>query len=75
MAHEHSKDCGHGGGKCGCVCHKAGGVLIIAFGLTFLLGSLNVISQEIVSYVWPSILILGGLKHMCKGVCKCCSEG
>lgn len=62
-------------GKCCCPCHRMLGILVILFGLTFLLGALGVLSARIVSLAWPSLIILGGLKITCKGMCKCCSQG
>jgi len=62
------------GGKCKCVCHKIMGVLIILFGLTFLLGALDVLSAGTVDIVWPIIVIAAGLKAICVGRCKCCDK-
>ena len=67
-------NCGHGS-KCGCPCHSAMGVFVILFGLTFLLQNLNVISESTAHVVWPSIIILAGLKKTFKGLCKCCHKG
>lgn len=61
--------------KCGCGCHKMGGILVILFGLVFLLGALDVLSARVVSITWPSLIILAGLKALAKGKCKCCKEG
>ena len=72
MKHEHGS-CGHG--SCGCPCHKMGGIFIALIGLAFLLGALDVISQKMVNVAWPSLLILVGLKHSAKGMCKCCAKG
>ena len=58
--------------KCGCVCHKAGGVLILLIGLDFLLGNLGVLSQRIVGIAWPVLVMIFGLKKLCK--CKCCPQ-
>lgn len=63
-----------GNGKCCCPCHKMAGVLVILFGLTFLLGALNVIGQNVVNIVWPILVMLGGLKCLCAGKCKCCDK-
>lgn len=62
-------------GKCGCPCHRMKGVLVILFGLTFLLGALDVLSQHVVSLVWPVIIIVAGGTSMMKGMCKCCNKG
>lgn len=61
--------------KCSCVCHSAKAILVILFGLTFLLGALGIISRGLVDVVWPVLVILGGLKMLGKGFCKCCSGG
>ena len=60
-------------GKCSCPCHKMPGVFIVLIGLTFLLGALNVLSPRAVEITWPILLILLGLKKMCRGMCKCCT--
>ncbi len=64
-------DCGTGS-CCGCFCHKTIGILIVLFGLTFLLGHLGVISGELVGIIWPTLIVLGGLKKTFSGLCKCC---
>jgi hypothetical protein len=50
------------------------GVLVVAFGLVFLLGALNVLSDRAVSIAWPIIVILAGLKKLFGGSCSCCSK-
>lgn len=58
---------------CGCMCHKFTGILIILFGLTFLLGHLGVLSAYAVSIIWPILLILVGIiVGFRKDLCKCC---
>lgn len=59
-------------GKCGCSHHKAMPVLVVLFGVLFLLGSLNVVTPDLVGTVWPIIVILGGLSKLMSGSCKCC---
>ena len=71
MITESSEKCSNG--KCCCMCHSAKAVLVILFGLTFLLGALGVISSGLVDVVWPVLVILGGLKLLGKSFCKCCS--
>lgn len=64
-----------GGGAtnvCRCVHHKTIPILIVVFGVLFLLGALEVISVRIVSIVWPLLVIAGGLQKMMQGKCKCC---
>jgi hypothetical protein len=51
-----------------------GGIFVILFGLTFLLGSFNVLSQQAVHTIWPIIVILAGGKMLIKGMCKCCAD-
>lgn len=66
-----SKECS----TCGCVCHKFTGILIILFGLTFLLGHLGVISHHVVNIIWPILLIVVGVVvGFRKSICKCCSK-
>ncbi|MDO8486117.1 MAG: hypothetical protein Q7S77_00220 [Candidatus Staskawiczbacteria bacterium] len=59
---------------CKCPHHKVVPVLIILFGLTFLLEALGVLTAGFAGIVWPIIIIAGGLmKWMTKsGMCKCC---
>ena len=59
---------------CPCPHHKVMPVLIILFGLTFLLGALGILTSGFVGIAWPVIVIAGGLmKWMNKsGMCKCC---
>ena len=64
------------GKKCGCCCpcHMMKGFLVILFGLTFLLGTFEVLSQHWVSIIWPILVMLAGGFSMMKGKCKCCSS-
>ena len=57
---------------CACPHHKALPVLIILFGLLFLLGKMNIIGQSMVSMWWPVLVIAGGLVKLTKKMCKCC---
>lgn len=57
---------------CGCPCHMMKGILVILFGLTFLLGTFEVLSQHVVNIIWPILVILVGGGIMMKGKCKCC---
>ncbi len=61
-----------GSRACGCMHHKAGAFLLIVFGLTFLMGALNVLDGETVNVVWPVIVIAAGFKKLFAGMCKCC---
>ncbi len=55
---------------CKCPHHKVIPVLVILFGLTFLLGALNVISAYAVSVIWPILVLIGGFMKLYR--CKCC---
>ncbi len=58
---------------CKCPHHKALPVLLVLFGLTFLLGALGTLSPSTVDIIWPTLLILAGLfKIVEKSMCKCC---
>ena len=59
---------------CACSHHKVMPILVILFGLTFLLGALGILTSGFVNIAWPVIVIAGGLmKWISKsGMCKCC---
>ncbi len=59
---------------CKCHHHKAMPVLVILFGVTFLLGNWGTFSQETVNVIWPVLVILAGLMKLGNksGMCKCC---
>lgn len=64
-----------GSKDCACKCHKAGPMIIVLIGVTFLLGALGYVSQGTVAIVWPILLILLGLKKLGgAGMCKCCAK-
>ncbi|HEX3095728.1 MAG TPA: DUF5668 domain-containing protein, partial [Patescibacteria group bacterium] len=56
-----------------CPHHKMFPIFVVLFGLTFLLGTLEVLSARTVSIVWPIIVILIGLQKLMGHNCKCCS--
>ena len=59
------------GKTCNCPCHKGvGGWLVVIFGLSFLLQNLQIILPELANIIWPSAIILMGLKMSC----RCCGE-
>ena len=60
--------------KCCCPCHYMIGLLVVAFGLTFLLRTLEVITYHTAGIIWPIIVILAGLKTIFGSMCKCCSS-
>lgn len=59
---------------CKCHHHKVLGLLVILFGLTFLLGNWGILSLTTVNLVWPMLVILAGLMKLIEkmGMCKCC---
>lgn len=57
------------GKTCACPCHTgAGGWLVAAFGLAFLLQNLDIITPEITNIIWPTAIVLFGVKM----ACSCC---
>jgi len=60
------------GMKCSCKHHQAVPVLVILFGLTFLLKALNIVTAEFVDMAWPVLVIVAGLFKMTSRMCKCC---
>ena len=66
-----NKDMGMGGKTCGCGCHKALPILVILFGLVFLLGALNIVTWWFVEIAWPILVIIAGFVKLSKGGCKC----
>jgi hypothetical protein len=61
-----------GGGKCDCSHHKVTPILVVLFGVVFLLGNLSVLSAEFVNIAWPIIVGVYGLMKLFGGSCKCC---
>ncbi len=62
-------------GMCSCPHHKILPLLVVAFGLVFFLGNLNVLTQAAVTMTWPILVMATGLMKMMGGKCKCCSPG
>lgn len=58
-------------GACRCVHHKVVPILIILFGLSFLLGTLGYLDASFVRLAWPTLIILVGLVKLFSGSCKC----
>ncbi|MBI2041591.1 MAG: hypothetical protein HYT20_01045 [Candidatus Nealsonbacteria bacterium] len=56
---------------CKCAHHKVMPMLIVLLGLTFLFKELGTLSVGAANVIWPSIVIVMGLKKM-MGHCKCC---
>jgi len=59
---------------CKCPHHKAMPVLVILFGLVFLLGNWGILSWNAVNVIWPVLVILAGAMKLGEesGMCKCC---
>lgn len=59
---------------CKCPHHKVVPVLVVLFGVTFLLGAWGTLSWGTVNVVWPILVILAGLIKIGEksGMCKCC---
>ncbi|OGZ70132.1 MAG: hypothetical protein A3F47_02200 [Candidatus Staskawiczbacteria bacterium RIFCSPHIGHO2_12_FULL_38_11] len=59
---------------CKCPHHKVVPILVVLFGLTFLLGQWGIISWGAVNTIWPVLVILAGLMKIAdkSGMCKCC---
>ena len=62
------------GKTCGCGCHKGFPILVILFGLVFLLSALNVVTMAFVGIAWPILVIIAGLMKLMKGKCGCCAK-
>jgi len=67
MENQGEKKC-HGGH------HKAKACLFVVLGLTFLAQAIGIISWSVVNIIWPILLIIIGIKMMCKCHCKSCEE-
>ncbi len=59
------------GGMCGCSHHKIMPILVILFGLLFLLGSFDVVTTYTVGMIWPILVIIGGFTKLSGRMCKC----
>ncbi len=57
---------------CGCPHHKVLPILIILFGLDFLLGTAGVLTYQFVNLSWPVLVVIAGCMKLSKGMCKCC---
>jgi hypothetical protein len=58
--------------SCSCIHHLMVPILVVVFGLIFLLGNLDVINSSTVGLLWPIVVMVGGLTAMFGGKCKCC---
>ena len=59
------------GKTCGCGCHKFMPIIVILFGLDFLLGMLGVLTMGFVNISWPILIIIAGCMKLFKGSCGC----
>ncbi len=59
---------------CKCPHHKTIPVLVVLFGLNFLLANWGVINWDTANTIWPVLVILAGLMKIGEksGMCKCC---
>jgi hypothetical protein len=60
------------GMKCSCSHHKVVPVVVVLFGVAFLLQALNVLDAGVVAVVWPILVIIAGGMKLMSGKCKCC---
>lgn len=60
------------GGRCSCPPGKLVPVLVVLFGLGFLLQALDVLSTDFMAIAWPILVILAGLITMYEKMCKNC---
>lgn len=58
-------------GNCGCTHHHILPIFMILIGATFLLGACKAIDPVMVSYIWPFLLIVGGIAKMFSHGCGC----
>lgn len=52
--------------------HKMVPLMATLFGLLFLGKALGWVSMETTDWVWPILVLVGGLTKLCSGRCKCC---
>jgi len=59
---------------CKCNHHKTFPVLMILFGLTFLLGNWEILTPGAVNVIWPVLIMVAGFMKLGDkiGMCKCC---
>lgn len=58
-------------GVCPCWHHKIMPVLVVLFGLTFLLQAFFILDEDTVAVIWPVLVVLGGIVKLIGGSCKC----
>ncbi len=59
---------------CKCPHHKVFPLLVVLFGLTFLLGAVGYLTPAAVSITWPILVIIAGIFKMKMGGCRCCDK-
>jgi hypothetical protein len=71
---DNMQNMGMKGGMCKCLHHSVVPVLVVLFGLTFLLQALGVVTMQFAMLAWPVLVIVGGLTKLTTkwGMCKCC---
>jgi hypothetical protein len=62
-------------GKSCSKCKKICGILVILFGLAFLLKAFGILTESAVNLIWPILVIVMGVgfsmdKKCCKGACE-----
>ncbi|MBI1999100.1 MAG: hypothetical protein HYS74_00395 [Parcubacteria group bacterium] len=62
----------HGAGMCSCPHHKIVPLLVVAFGVLFLGGTLGWWGANVVTLGWPILVIIAGGSKLFSGFCKCC---
>lgn len=60
------------GMKCGCPHHKVMPILVVLFGLDFLLLATGTLSAMFVSVSWPILVIIAGCLKLFR--CGCCMK-
>jgi hypothetical protein len=60
------------GMKCGCPHHKVVPLMVVLFGLTFLLRAMGTITPETAGMIWPIVVIIAGGTKLFSNSCKCC---
>ena len=60
------------GCSCKCPHHMVPALLVVVFGLLFLLGDYGVVSGQVVTVGWPILVVLAGVMKLGGRMCKCC---
>lgn len=62
------------GKTCNCTHHKVIPILVILFGLEFLLATVGVFTWNFVDVTWPILVIIAGCVKLFGRTCKCCAK-